>query len=66
MFEFNLLRNKKLIIELKTPFTAIGQLVKEVPEAKEGFEPKKFGQNEAKLKELYSKNPVVLRGLNKV
>ncbi|MCD6192639.1 MAG: recombinase family protein [Candidatus Aminicenantes bacterium] len=60
------LKNKKLLIELKTPFRAIGQVVKEVPEAKYRFEPKKSVLNEAKLREIYLQNPIVLRAMNKV
>ena len=37
-----------------------------VPEAKEGFEPKKNGKNEPELPQLYAKNPLVLRAMNKV
>ena len=60
------LKDKKLLIELKTPFRAIGQVVKEVPEAKYRFEPKKSVLNEAKLREIYLQNPIVLRAMNKV
>ena len=60
------LQDKKLLLQLKETFTAIGQITKRVPEARERFEPEKFGQNEAKLRELYSKNQIVLSGLNKV
>jgi len=60
------LENKKLIIQLQKPLTAIGQIVAEVPEAKSRFEPKKLGLNEAELDELYRKNPIVLRAMNKV
>lgn len=61
-----ILKDKKLIIELKNCFTAIGQIVERVPEAKKGFEPKKLGFDEAKLQVLYSKNPIVLCALDKV
>ena len=61
-----ILKDKKLEIQLQTPLTAIGQIVKRVPEAKEGFEPKKSGQNEAKLVDLYNKNPIVLCAMHKV
>jgi site-specific DNA recombinase len=60
------LRDKELQIQLKEPLTALGQIVEGVPEAREGFEPRKTGQTEAELKELFSKNPVVLCGLDKV
>lgn len=61
-----ILKNKKLEIQLQTPLTAIGQIVKRVPAARVRFEPKKFGQNEAKLEGLYCKNPIVLRAMHKV
>lgn len=61
-----ILKDKKLLIELKKPFTLIGQVLERVPQARYGFEPKKSSQNERKLEEIYSKNPVVLRGIDKV
>jgi len=61
-----ILKDKKLEVQLKKPLIAIGQMVKEVPEVKEGFEPKKNSQNEPKLHQLYAKNPLVLRGMHKV
>jgi DNA invertase Pin-like site-specific DNA recombinase len=61
-----ILKDKKLQIELKTPFIAIGRVVKEVPSARYGFEPEKFGQNEANLNELYSEIPVIQWGLDEV
>ena len=60
------LKDKKLQIRLRETLTAIGEIVEGVPEAREGFEPRKNGQNEAELKELFSKNPIVLRELDKV
>ncbi len=61
-----ILKDKKLIIELKIPFTEIGQIIKRVLEAKDGFEPKKSGLNEAKLNDFFSKNPLVQGGIYKV
>lgn len=61
-----ILKDKKLLIELKTPFTAIRQIAEKVTEARAGFEPKKSGQNKRKFQEIYSQNSIVLRGMNKV
>ena len=61
-----ILKDKKLVIQLKTPFIEIGNIVNRVLEAKDGFEPKKNGLNEAKLHEFFSKNPIVLPGMHKV
>lgn len=61
-----ILKDKKLVIQLKIPFIEIGQIVKGIPEVKDGFEPKNNGLNEAKLHEFYSKNPIVLPGMHKV
>ncbi len=61
-----ILKDKKLVIQLKTPFIEIGNIVNKVPEAKAGFEPKKNGLNEAKLHEFFSKNPIVLPAMHKV
>ncbi|MGQ9777901.1 MAG: recombinase family protein [Thermodesulfobacteriota bacterium] len=60
------LQDKKLFIQLKETFRAIGHIVSRVPEVRGSFEPKKSGQNERKLQELYSKNPVVLSTMDKV
>jgi len=61
-----ILKDKKLIIELKKPLRVIEEVSSRVPEVKPRFEPKKSDKNKCKLEELYSKSPVVLRGLNKV
>jgi DNA invertase Pin-like site-specific DNA recombinase len=61
-----ILKDKKLLIEPKKPLTQIGQMVARVPTVRSGFESKKLSQNELKLEEIYSKNPIVLRGMDKV
>jgi len=60
------LKGKKLVIEPKKPFMAIGRMVERVPQVRGMFEPERFGLNMRKLEAIYSRNPVVLRGLNKV
>ncbi len=57
-----ILKDKKLIIELKKPLTLIGRVVAGVPETRRGFEPGKSGRNERKLEEAYAKSPTVLPG----
>ena len=61
-----ILKDKKLLIELKKPFTLIGQVVEKIPEVGARFEPEKSGKNEFKREEVYAKSPTVLRRLNEV
>jgi site-specific DNA recombinase len=61
-----ILKDRKLVVELKTPLMAIKHVVKGVPQVRGMFEPAKFGLNKGDLEDLYSKNPMVLRSLNKV
>ena len=61
-----ILKDKKLQIQLKEPFSAIGRIVERVPAAKATFEPKKTGQNERKIEVSYFQNPLVRWGLQKV
>lgn len=53
------LKDKKLLVELREPLVAIKKVVKMVPEAKTGFEPKKMGLNELKLEVIYAQNAIV-------
>jgi len=61
-----ILRNKHLSIQLKKPFFAINNILKNVPEAKSSFEPKKTGQNEAKIISHCFNRPIVSRELDKI
>jgi site-specific DNA recombinase len=61
-----ILKGKKLFVEPKKPFVVIGQVVEGVPQVRPVFEPEKSGLNERKLEIFFSKNPLVLRGLDKV
>ena len=61
-----ILKDKKLQIQLKEPFAAIGRIVERVPAAKATFEPNKTGQNERNIEVSYFQNPLVRWGLDEV
>jgi len=54
-----ILKDKKLHIQLKKPLVLIEKVVRRVPPAREGFEPKNKGLNERELEQFYTKNPTV-------
>jgi len=54
-----ILKDKKLHIQLKKPLILIEKVVKRVPQAKAGFEPKNKGLNERELEQFYAENPTV-------
>ncbi len=60
------LKDKKLSILIRKVFIPIEDVSQSVPEIKPLFKPKKYGLNEHKLEEFYSKNPILLRGLDEV
>lgn len=53
------LKGKKLYIQLKKPLVLIERVVKRVPQARGGFEPKNEGLNERELDQFYAENPTV-------
>lgn len=53
------LKDKILRIQLKKTLVLIEKVVKAVPQARGTFEPKKIGQNERKIEQAFSKNPIV-------
>jgi len=57
-----ILKDRKLVVELKKPLMAIKHVAEGVPQVRGMFEPAKFGLNKGDLEDLYSKNPIVLRG----
>jgi DNA invertase Pin-like site-specific DNA recombinase/DNA-directed RNA polymerase subunit RPC12/RpoP len=60
------LKDKKLHILMRKVFAPIEDVSQRVPEIKATFEPKKYGLNERKLEQLYSKSPVLRSLLYKV
>ena len=54
-----ILRDRKLMLDLKKPLMAIENVVKGVPQVRGGFEPEKCGLNKGEMEDLYSKNPTV-------
>ena len=56
-----ILKDKKLCFQLEKPFPLVEEMIKQVPEVRAGFEPKKSLLNKGKIEETYSKNPI-LRG----
>jgi site-specific DNA recombinase len=61
-----ILRDKRLSIQLKKPFLAISHILEKVPAAKGSFEPKKMGQNGAKMSCHYFNRPIVSRELDNI
>ena len=61
-----ILRDKKIVIELHISFVAVGEITAGVPEARDGFEPKKFGLNKEDLDEIFTMSPVVSSAMDKV
>jgi DNA invertase Pin-like site-specific DNA recombinase len=61
-----ILKDKKLEIELKKPFTWLANVSSRCPEVRAAFEPKKSGKNELKLEECYSQNPTLRGALDEV
>ena len=55
-----ILKDRKLVVELKKPLMAIKHVVEGVPQVRGMLEPAKFGLNKGDLEALYSKNPMVL------
>ena len=60
------LNTKKLDLELVIPFEVIGEIIKEVPQVSERFEPEYNGLNKEQLDNIYLSFPNVCRGLDKV
>jgi DNA invertase Pin-like site-specific DNA recombinase len=61
-----ILRDKRLSFQLKKPFTWFEEVSCRFPEVRPGFEPGRSGQNEAKIEEIYFKNPTLRRALDEV
>lgn len=61
-----ILKDRKLVVELKNPLIEIKNVVRGVPQVRGMFEPAKCGLNKGDLEALYSKNPMVLSTLDKV
>jgi site-specific DNA recombinase len=61
-----ILKDKKLLIQLKKPFTWLENVSGGFPEVRATFEPEKSGKNELKLEECYSQNPTLRRALDEV
>jgi hypothetical protein len=56
-----ILKDRKLVVELKKPLMAIKHVAERVPQVRGMFEPAKFGLNKGDLGDFYSQNPVVRR-----
>ena len=54
-----ILRDKKILLEPHIPFVAVGEITAGVPEARDRFEPNKFGLNKEDLNEIYAMSPIV-------
>lgn len=61
-----ILKDKKLCFQLEKPFPSVEKMVKQVPEVRAGFEPRKSPLSKAKLEETYSKNPILRGTLDEV
>jgi site-specific DNA recombinase len=61
-----ILKDRKLVVELKKPLMVIKHVAERVPQVRGMFEPAKFGLNKGDLEDFYSQNPVVRREVNKV
>lgn len=61
-----ILKDKKLVVELKKSFMAIEHVAKRVPQARGMFEPEKFGLNKGQLEAIYSKSPIVCSAMDKI
>jgi hypothetical protein len=60
------LKDKKLFVDVKKPFILVEKILKQIPEVKPGFEPKKFALNKGKIEGVYSKNPILREALHEV
>ena len=56
-----ILKDRKLMLDLRKPLIAVENVVKGVPQVRGRFEPGKFGLNKGDLGVFYSQNPIVLR-----
>ena len=61
-----ILKDKKLSIDLKKPFSIIEKVSGAMPEIKATFEPEKNGLNTRKFEALLLKNPILRGGLDDV
>jgi DNA invertase Pin-like site-specific DNA recombinase len=61
-----ILKDKKLSIDLKKPFSAIEKISCGIPEVKAGFEPEKSGVDTRKFEASLLKNPILRGGLDDV
>lgn len=61
-----ILRDKRIVLEPHIPFVAIGEITAGVPEARDRFEPNKFGLNKEDLEEIFSMSPIVSPAMDKV
>jgi site-specific DNA recombinase len=61
-----ILKDKKLSMDLKKPFSVIEKVSGAIPEIKATFEPEKSGVNTRKFEASLLKNPILRRGLDDV
>jgi len=55
------LKDKKLLFNVKKPFTLLEKISSRVPEIKPRFEPEKLALNKGKIEDVYSQNPILRR-----
>lgn len=60
------LKDKKLLFNVKKPFTLLEKILSRVPEIKPRFEPEKLALNKGKIEDVYSQNPILRGALHEV